>query len=34
MVILENNRKNDQKWTNYDEEIHVTTFDWRLKVEM
>jgi hypothetical protein len=27
MVILENFRKNNLIWTNYDREIHVTKFD-------
>jgi hypothetical protein len=30
-VILENCRKNNQIWTNYDGEIHVTKFDCGLK---
>jgi hypothetical protein len=34
MVILEQNRKKYQIWTNNDEEILVTTFDCRLKGEM
>jgi hypothetical protein len=34
MVILEKNRKKYQIWTNNDKEIHVTTFDCRLKEEM
>jgi hypothetical protein len=33
-VILENFRKNNQIWMNYDVEIHVTKFDCRLKREM
>jgi hypothetical protein len=33
-VILENRRKNNQIWTNYDIEIHVTKFDYGLKREM
>jgi hypothetical protein len=33
MVILEKFRKN-QIWTNYDEQILVTTFDCRLKGEV
>jgi hypothetical protein len=33
-VILENYRKNDQIWTNYDGEIHVTKFNCGLKREM
>jgi hypothetical protein len=33
-VILENCRKNNQIWTNYDGEIHVTKFDCGLKREM
>jgi hypothetical protein len=34
MVILANCRKNNQIWTNYDGEIHVTKFDCGLKREM
>jgi hypothetical protein len=34
MVILEKIRKKYQIWTNNDEEILVTTFDYRLKGEM
>jgi hypothetical protein len=34
MVILDKIRKKNQIWTNYDEEILVTTFDCRLKGEM
>jgi hypothetical protein len=34
MVILENNRKKYQIWTNNDKEILVTTFDCRLNEEM
>jgi hypothetical protein len=34
MVILEKFRKKYQIWTNNDEEILVTTFDYRLKGEM
>jgi hypothetical protein len=33
-VISENCRKNNQIWTNYDREIHVTKFDCGLKREM
>jgi hypothetical protein len=33
-VILENCRKNNQIWTNYDRHIHVTKFDCGLKREM
>jgi hypothetical protein len=33
-VILEKFRKNYQIWTNNDEKIVVTTFDYRLKGEM
>jgi hypothetical protein len=33
-VILENCRKNNKIWPNYDGEIHVTKFDCRLKREM
>jgi hypothetical protein len=33
MVILEKIRKK-QIWTNYDEDIHVTTFNCRLRGEM
>jgi hypothetical protein len=34
MVILEKLRKKYQNWANNDEEILVTTFDYRLKGEM
>jgi hypothetical protein len=34
MVILEKFRKKYQIWTNYHEEIHITTFDCRLKGEL
>jgi hypothetical protein len=34
MVILEKIRKQYKIWTNNDEEILVTTFDYRLKGEM
>jgi hypothetical protein len=33
-MILKNYRKNNQIWTNYDGEIHVTKFDCGLKREM
>jgi hypothetical protein len=34
MVVFKKFRKNRQIWTNYDEEIDVTTFDCKLNGEI